>query len=93
MLAVARGLMASPKVLIIDELSLGLSPLLTQQLFGTLADLKNDGLTLVLVEQNLHLALALSDYAYVLAEGRLHSEGPSREVANDPDVRKAYMGM
>jgi branched-chain amino acid transport system ATP-binding protein len=93
MLAVARGLMAAPKVLIIDELSLGLSPLLTQQLFGTLRDLKNEDLTILLVEQNLHLALALSDYAYVLAEGRLHSQGPSREVARDPEVRKAYMGM
>ena len=93
MLAVARGLMADPKVLIIDELSLGLSPLLTQQLFGTLRELKSEGLTILLVEQNLHLALALSDYAYVLAEGRLHSQGPSREVARDPEVRKAYMGV
>lgn len=93
MLAVARGLMADPKVLIIDELSLGLSPLLTQQLFGTLRELKSEGLTILLVEQNLHLALALSDYAYVLAEGRMHSQGPSREVARDPEVRKAYMGM
>ncbi|MGN8160245.1 ABC transporter ATP-binding protein [Salinisphaera sp. RV14] len=93
MLAVARGLMADPKVLIIDELSLGLSPLLTQQLFGTLRELKSEGLTILLVEQNLHLALALSDYAYVLAEGRLHSQGPSRDVARDPEVRKAYMGV
>lgn len=93
MLAVGRGLMATPKVLIIDELSLGLSPLLTQQLFTTLRDLKQEGLTILLVEQNVHLALALSDYAYVLAEGRVDIEGPSSEVAQNPDVRKAYLGM
>jgi branched-chain amino acid transport system ATP-binding protein len=93
MLAVGRGLMADPKVLIIDELSLGLSPLLTQQLFATLRELKEAGLTIMLVEQNVHLALALSDYAYVLAEGKVEIEGPSHEVAQNPDVRKAYLGM
>ncbi|MEJ2630823.1 MAG: ATP-binding cassette domain-containing protein [Acidihalobacter sp.] len=93
MLAVGRGLMADPKVLIIDELSLGLSPLLTQQLFATLRELKEAGLTIMLVEQNVHLALALSDYAYVLAEGKVEIEGSSHEVAQNPDVRKAYLGM
>ena len=93
MLAVGRGLMADPKVLIIDELSLGLSPLLTQQLFATLRELKAAGLTIMLVEQNVHLALALSDYAYVLAEGKVEIEGPSHEVAQNPNVRKAYLGM
>ena len=93
MLAVGRGLMAAPKVLIIDELSLGLSPLLTQQLFATLRELKEAGLTIMLVEQNVHLALALSDYAYVLAEGQVEIEGSSAEVAKNPDVRKAYLGM
>lgn len=93
MLAVARGLMADPKVLIIDELSLGLSPLLTQQLFATLAELSKEGLTILLVEQNVHLALAVSHYAYILAEGRVHSEGPSRELAENEDIRKAYLGL
>jgi branched-chain amino acid transport system ATP-binding protein len=93
MLAVGRGLMADPKVLLIDELSLGLSPLLSQQLFATLRDLKEAGLTILLVEQNVHLALALSDYAYVLAEGRVEIEGPSHEVAHNADVRKAYLGL
>lgn len=93
MLAVARGLMADPKVLIIDELSLGLSPLLTQQLFTTLSQLSKDGLTILLVEQNVHLALAVSHYAYVMAEGRVHSEGPSRELASNQDIRKAYLGL
>ena len=70
MLAIGRGLMSDPEVLIIDELSLGLSPVLVQMLAGKLAALKDGGLTILLVEQNVHLALALSDYTYVIAEGR-----------------------
>ena len=93
MLAVGRGLMAEPDVLMIDELSLGLSPLLAQQLFTTLKRLKTEGTTILLVEQNVHLALALSDYAYVLAEGRVHSEGPAREVAERGEIRQAYLGL
>jgi len=93
MLAVGRGLMADPKVLMIDELSLGLAPVLAQQLFKTLKELKDTGLTILLVEQNVHLALALSDYAYVLAEGRVEIEGPSREVARNEEVRRAYLGI
>jgi len=93
MLAVGRGLMQSPQVLMIDELSLGLSPLLAQQLFLTLKRLKQEGLTIVLVEQNVHLALALSDYTYVMAEGRIRLEGPSQQVANMPEVRAAYLGL
>jgi branched-chain amino acid transport system ATP-binding protein len=93
MLAVGRGLMQEPKVLMIDELSLGLSPLLAQQLFLTLKKLKQEGITIVLVEQNVHLALALGDYAYVMAEGRVRLEGPSQEVANNNEVRTAYLGL
>ncbi|MEI6557279.1 MAG: ABC transporter ATP-binding protein [Rhodospirillaceae bacterium] len=93
MLAVGRGLMAEPELLMIDELSLGLSPLLAQQLFTTLKTLKKQGMTILLVEQNVHLALALSDYAYVLAEGRVHTEGPAREIAAHGDVREAYLGV
>jgi len=93
MLAVGRGLMADPIVLMIDELSLGLAPVLAQSLFGTLKRLKDEGLTILLVEQNVHLALALSDYAYVLAEGRVKIEGPSREVARNDEVREAYLGV
>ncbi len=93
MLAVGRGLMADPRVLMIDELSLGLAPVLAQSLFGTLKQLKEEGLTILLVEQNVHLALALSDYAYVLAEGRIQIEGPSREVAKNEEVRRAYLGI
>ncbi len=93
MLAVGRGLMQDPKVLMIDELSLGLSPLLAQQLFLTLKKLKEEGLTIVLVEQNVHLALALADYAYVMAEGRVRLEGPAQQVANMDEVRTTYLGL
>ncbi len=93
MLAVSRGLMGEPEVLMIDELSLGLAPVLAQQLFLTLKKLKLQGMTIVLVEQNIHLALALSDYAYVLAEGRVHVEGPARDVANMDEIRRAYLGL
>jgi branched-chain amino acid transport system ATP-binding protein len=93
MLAVGRGLMQNPKVLMIDELSLGLSPLLAQQLFLTLKKLKQEGTTIVLVEQNVHLALALADYAYVMAEGRVRLEGNAQEVASMDEVRTAYLGL
>ena len=93
MLAVGRGLMQDPQVLMIDELSLGLSPLLAQQLFLTLKKLKQEGITIVLVEQNVHLALALADYAYVMAEGRVRLEGPAQDVANNNEVRTAYLGL
>jgi branched-chain amino acid transport system ATP-binding protein len=93
MVAMGRGLMQDPKVLMIDELSLGLAPVLAQQLFLTLKTLRQQGLTIVLVEQNVHLALAMSDYTYVLAEGRIHIQGPSDEVAKMDEVRKAYLGL
>jgi branched-chain amino acid transport system ATP-binding protein len=93
MLAMGRGLMQEPEVLMIDELSLGLAPVLAQQLFLTLKKLRQQGMTIVLVEQNVHLALALSDYTYVLAEGRVNIEGYSRDVANMDEVRRAYLGL
>ncbi len=93
MLAVARGIMASPKVLMIDELSLGLAPVLVLQLFESLKKLRDTGITVLLVEQNVKMALAVTDYAYVLAEGRIEIEGPSKAVANNPDVQKAYLGL
>jgi branched-chain amino acid transport system ATP-binding protein len=93
MLAIARGLMAVPEILIIDELSLGLAPVVVQQLVETLKALKASGVTVMLVEQNLHLALALCDYAYVIAEGRPFLEGPCAEVAAKPEIRQAYLGL
>jgi branched-chain amino acid transport system ATP-binding protein len=93
MVAMGRGLMQEPVVLMIDELSLGLAPVLAQQLFLTLKTLKQQGITIVLVEQNVHLALAVSDYTYVLAEGRVPIEGESEKVARMDEVRRAYLGL
>jgi branched-chain amino acid transport system ATP-binding protein len=93
MLAVARGLMAEPIILMLDELSLGLAPVLVLDLFETMGQLKEAGLTMLLVEQNVQMALAVSEYTYVLAEGRIELEGPSRDVARNAHVRKAYLGI
>jgi branched-chain amino acid transport system ATP-binding protein len=93
MVAVARGIMAEPKLLMLDELSLGLSPLLTIKLFEGLQQLHADGLTMLLVEQNVRLALAVSDYAYVLSEGRTVLEGPAAEVERSDEVQRAYLGL
>ena len=93
MLAIARGLMADPELLMIDELSLGLAPVVMHQLFETLKTLKEQGLSIVLVEQNVHLAFALSDHAYVIADGRVFTEGPPGSLADMPEIRRAYLGL
>lgn len=93
MLAVARGIMADPVLLVIDELSLGLAPVLVLQLFESLKLLREKGITLLLVEQNVQLALAISDYGYVLAEGKVELEGLARELIKDKHVRTAYLGL
>jgi branched-chain amino acid transport system ATP-binding protein len=93
MLAMGRGLMQEAEVLMIDELSLGLAPVAAQQLFLTLSSLRKEGLTVVLVEQNVHLALAISDYTYVFAEGRISIRGDSDDVARMDEVRRAYLGL
>jgi branched-chain amino acid transport system ATP-binding protein len=93
MVAVARGLMAEPEILFLDELSLGLSPLLALTLFESLTRLKKTGLTMLLVEQNVTMALAVSDYAYVLAEGRVHLEGEARSLLLNDDIKRTYLGI
>jgi len=93
MLAIARGLMSDPEILMVDELSLGLAPVVLHQLFATLKLLKDDGLTIVLVEQNVHLAFALSDHAYVIADGKLFTDGPPGALADMPEIRRAYLGL
>jgi branched-chain amino acid transport system ATP-binding protein len=93
MLAVARGLMAEPLVLFIDELSLGLAPVLVLELFSGLERLRGEGLTMLLVEQNVHMALAVSDYAYVIQEGRVVLQGPPEELARNQQVQASYLGI
>ncbi len=93
MLAVARGIMSEPKVLMIDELSLGLAPVLTLDLFQSLRKLRNEGITILLVEQNVRMALKVSDYAFVLSEGKMELHGPSRQVEQNEAVRATYLGI
>ncbi len=93
MVAVARGIMAEPALLMIDELSLGLSPVLTFSLFRALRLLSNQGYTILLVEQNVHLALKVSDYAYILNEGKVELSGPAAEIQGNDKVRAAYLGI
>jgi len=93
MLAIARGIMSCPQILMLDEPSLGLAPYLVLTLFDVIRRLRNEGVTMVLVEQNTHLSLAISDYAYVLSNGRIEIEGEAREVMKIESVKKAYLGM
>ena len=93
MLAIARGLMSTPRILVFDELSLGLAPLLVLNLFEVLRTLRSQGYTMLLVEQNVQMALAVSDYAYVLNHGRVETEGEARALAKKEEVRQAYLGM
>ena len=92
MLAVARALMVSPRLLMLDEPSAGLSPKLVEIVFAKLADIRRSGVTIVLVEQNARAALAIADRAYVLAEGRNAHEGKAAELWGDPAVAQLYLG-
>ena len=92
MLAVARGLMAKPRVLLLDEPSLGLAPILVREIFAAIERLRAQGVTVLLVEQMAAQALALADRAYVLERGHITLEGPAREVRNNPAVIDAYLG-
>jgi branched-chain amino acid transport system ATP-binding protein len=93
MLAIGRGIMAEPDVLMFDEPSLGLAPILVQELFTIISELKKQNMTMLLVEQNVHLALTVSDYAYVLANGRIEIEGEASKVREMDSIRKAYLGL
>ena len=92
MVAVARGLMARPRLLLLDEPSLGLAPLIVQQVFRIIADIRARGTTVLLVEQNAHMALGVADRGYVLETGRLLVSGRPDELWSDPQVRAAYLG-
>ncbi len=93
MLVIGRGLMSNPKLLMLDELSLGLAPLLTQELFHTLSELNRNGLTILLVDQNLTQALKVSHYSYVLENGRIVLEGTSQELISSEQTKRAYLGL
>lgn len=93
MLAVGRGIMSDPTILMVDELSLGLAPVLTLQLFQSMRQLRDAGITVLLVEQNVQMALAISDYGYVLAEGKVEMEGPAKQLVKDQHIRAAYLGL
>jgi branched-chain amino acid transport system ATP-binding protein len=92
MVAIARGLMSRPTLLLLDEPSLGLAPLVMQQVFKVIADIRNQGTTVLLVEQNAHMALAIADRGYVLETGRVVVEGDPAQLWNDEGVRAAYLG-
>lgn len=93
MLAIGRGLMSNPKILMFDEPSLGLSPLFTLNLFQIIRNLKDKELTMLLVEQNVQMALAVSDYAYVMSNGKVELEGTAKQVREMESVQKAYLGL
>jgi len=92
MVSIGRGLMRAPKLLLIDEPSLGLSPLLVKENFNVIRRINERGMTVFLVEQNVHQTLAIAHVGYVLSKGRVVASGPSQELASRPEVREAYFG-
>ncbi len=93
MLAIARGLMSKPKFLLLDEPSLGLAPKIVSSVFEIISTIRNQGISIILVEQNANMALAISDYCYVIENGRITIEGASDEVACNDQVQCAYLGQ
>ena len=92
MLAIGRALMASPRLLLLDEPSLGLAPLIVEQIMGIIGRIREEGLTVLLVEQNATAALELGDYGYVIETGRVVLEDRSCDLLNNPKVKEAYLG-
>jgi branched-chain amino acid transport system ATP-binding protein len=92
MLAMGRALMSSPKLILLDEPSMGLAPMLVEKIFEIIAEINKAGTTIMLVEQNAHMALSIADRAYVLETGEVVLSGNAKDLANDPEVRKAYLG-
>ncbi|MCB7320033.1 ABC transporter ATP-binding protein [Lacrimispora sp. 210928-DFI.3.58] len=93
MLAVGRALMSKPKMILMDEPSMGLSPLLVKEIFSIIKEVNKKGITILLVEQNAKMALAISNRAYVLETGRISIEGSAKELLDDARVKKAYLGQ
>ncbi|HET7076805.1 MAG TPA: ABC transporter ATP-binding protein [Chloroflexia bacterium] len=92
MLAIGRALMSRPRLLLLDEPSLGLAPLMVKHIFAVIAELKRQGTTMLLVEQNIHHALAVADRAYVLETGRVTLSGPAAELQHNRQVEQSYLG-
>jgi branched-chain amino acid transport system ATP-binding protein len=92
MLALGRALMGAPKLLLLDEPSMGLAPIFVEEIFAIISELKREGITILLVEQNASAALEVADQAYVLETGRIVMAGTAKDVANDPGVMAAYLG-
>jgi branched-chain amino acid transport system ATP-binding protein len=92
MLAIGRALMSHPRLLLLDEPTLGLAPLIVKQIFGTLRKLNQDGMTILLIEQNANQALKLSEYSYILENGRIALQGRSAVLSADPTVQRSYLG-
>jgi branched-chain amino acid transport system ATP-binding protein len=92
MLAIGRALMSRPRLLMLDEPSMGLSPIMMQRIFGVIAELKSTGTTILLVEQNAQAALSLANHGYVIETGHIVLDGPGEDLLHDENVRKAYLG-
>ena len=92
MCALGRALMAAPRLLVVDEMSLGLAPVIVDQLLGVLRDIRKEGVTVLLVEQDVFAAFSVADRGYVMETGRIVREGPVSALARDPEVRRAYLG-
>ncbi len=92
MLAIARGLMSEPRLILMDEPSMGLAPLLVKEIVSTIRTLRKEGATIILVEQMAAVALRLADRAYVLENGRVKLSGTGSELARTPEVKRAYLG-
>lgn len=92
MLAIGRSLMGKPKILLLDEPSLGIAPILVKEIFEIIKKINRDGTSILLVEQNANMALGISDYGYVLENGHIALEGNSKELRNNDEVRRLYLG-
>jgi len=92
MLAIARALMSTPRLLLLDELSLVLAPTMVETVFRVIAEIRRQGVTVLMVEQNAALALRMADRAYVMESGRIALEGAARDLLDNADVRRAYLG-
>ena len=93
MLAIARALMSRPRLILLDEPSLGLSPLLVKEIFAMIETINQDGITILLVEQNAHMAFQIADYVYIMENGRFVMKGPAAELEKDEDVQEFYLGI